>query len=172
MIDCDFPEQEAEDRKPTSCYLEIHPPTWCRSTLHRLLIRKADSTWATGPHRHSILAVGKSDYVFDPDKNAWLIRERGISFEQIIVLLENGCLIQVLEPRDPKRYSSFSMKSTLMVTSAHAGQLIDWQDHLQQHLVARLQPLRNRRRHHVSPQPARPIYIPRKIGAKSTGLWR
>ena len=44
------------------------------------------------------------DYAFDADKNAWLIRERGISFEQIIALIENGNLIQVLEHHDHKRY--------------------------------------------------------------------
>jgi uncharacterized DUF497 family protein len=46
----------------------------------------------------------EGDYAFDADKNAWLIRERGISFEQIIALIENGNLIQVLEHHDRKRY--------------------------------------------------------------------
>ena len=44
------------------------------------------------------------DYAFDPEKNAWLIRERGISFEQIIALIEGGKLIQVLEHPDRERY--------------------------------------------------------------------
>ena len=44
------------------------------------------------------------DYAFDPEKNAWLIRARGISFEQIIALIEGGKLIQVLEHRDKERY--------------------------------------------------------------------
>lgn len=44
------------------------------------------------------------DYAFDPNKNAWLIRERGLSFEQIIALIEDGHLIQVLEHHDRKRY--------------------------------------------------------------------
>lgn len=44
------------------------------------------------------------DYAFDPEKNAWLIRERGVSFEQIIALIEGGKLIQVLEHPDKKRY--------------------------------------------------------------------
>jgi len=34
------------------------------------------------------------DYAFDSDKNAWLIRERGISFEQIIALIESGNLFR------------------------------------------------------------------------------
>jgi len=48
--------------------------------------------------------MGKWDYAFDPDKNAWLIRERGISFEQIIALIESGSLVQVLEHHDRERY--------------------------------------------------------------------
>lgn len=44
------------------------------------------------------------EYAFDPDKNAWLIQERGISFEQIIALIESGHLVQVLEHHDRERY--------------------------------------------------------------------
>jgi hypothetical protein len=44
------------------------------------------------------------DYAFDPQKNAWLIRERGIGFEQIIALIEGSKLIQVLEHRNAERY--------------------------------------------------------------------
>ena len=46
------------------------------------------------------------DYAFDPQKNAWLIRERGISFEQVIVLIESSKLIQVLEHPNKERYSN------------------------------------------------------------------
>jgi hypothetical protein len=44
------------------------------------------------------------DYAFDAEKNAWLLRERGISFDQIIALIESGKLIQVLEHADQARY--------------------------------------------------------------------
>lgn len=44
------------------------------------------------------------EYAFSPDKNAWLIRERGISFERIIALIERGKLIQVLEHPDKVKY--------------------------------------------------------------------
>ena len=60
----------------------------------------------TGTHRHSIPNMEEWEYAFDPYKNAWLIRERGISFEQIIALIENGSLIQVLEHHDRERYPS------------------------------------------------------------------
>ena len=46
----------------------------------------------------------ESEYAFDPQKNAWLVRERGISFEQIIALIESGKLIQVLEHPNVERY--------------------------------------------------------------------
>ena len=35
---------------------------------------------------------------------AWLIQERGISFDRIIALIEGGKLIQVLEHPDKERY--------------------------------------------------------------------
>jgi len=44
------------------------------------------------------------DYAFDPEKNAWLMRQRGVSFEQIIALIEGGALIRVLEHPDQERY--------------------------------------------------------------------
>jgi hypothetical protein len=44
------------------------------------------------------------DYAFDPEKNAWLIRERGIGFEQIIALIEAGKLIRVLEDPNKAKY--------------------------------------------------------------------
>jgi hypothetical protein len=49
--------------------------------------------------------VEEWDFAFDPEKNAWLIRERGISFEQIIALIESGKLIRVLEHPDTKKYA-------------------------------------------------------------------
>ncbi len=44
------------------------------------------------------------DYAFDPQKNLWLVQERGISFEQIIALIASSKLIQVLEHPNAERY--------------------------------------------------------------------
>jgi hypothetical protein len=44
------------------------------------------------------------NYVFDPEKNAWLVRERGIGFDQVISLIEGGKLVRVLEHPDRERY--------------------------------------------------------------------
>jgi hypothetical protein len=58
-------------------------------------------------NRHTLsylLCVEEWDYAFDPQKNAWLIRERGISFEQVIALIESSKLVQVLEHPNAERY--------------------------------------------------------------------
>jgi uncharacterized DUF497 family protein len=44
------------------------------------------------------------DYEFDPEKNAWLLANRGIGFEQIIALIEAGELLQVLEHPNQTKY--------------------------------------------------------------------
>lgn len=46
----------------------------------------------------------ESDYHFDPEKNRWLIRERGIGFEEIIALIESSKLLRVLEHPDKAKY--------------------------------------------------------------------
>jgi hypothetical protein len=46
------------------------------------------------------------DYAFDPQKNAWLIRERAIGFEQIIALIESSKLIRVLDHPNAEKYSN------------------------------------------------------------------
>lgn len=48
--------------------------------------------------------LGEKDYSFDPEKNAWLIRERGIGFEQIVSLIEGGKLIQILAHPNRAKY--------------------------------------------------------------------
>jgi hypothetical protein len=44
------------------------------------------------------------NYAFDPDKNSWLIRERGMGFEQIIALIDAGKLLRVLEHPNQVKY--------------------------------------------------------------------
>jgi hypothetical protein len=43
-------------------------------------------------------------YRWSPAKNAWLRRERHVSFEQIVVAIESGGLLDVLEHPNPRRY--------------------------------------------------------------------
>ena len=43
-------------------------------------------------------------FEFDEGKNVELKRERGISFEEIIVLIEEGCLLDVVEHPNKLRY--------------------------------------------------------------------
>jgi hypothetical protein len=48
--------------------------------------------------------VEETDYDFDPEKNRWLIRERGIGFEEIIALIESSKLLRVLEHPNKAKY--------------------------------------------------------------------
>ena len=41
---------------------------------------------------------------WDPQKNAQLMRERGLSFEQIVLAVEGGDLLQVIAHPTPARY--------------------------------------------------------------------
>ncbi len=43
-------------------------------------------------------------YDFSADKNNQLIHERGVSFEDIIVALSDGGLLDILDHHDQKRY--------------------------------------------------------------------
>jgi hypothetical protein len=41
---------------------------------------------------------------WSPEKNAWLKRERNVSFEQIVVAIESGGLLDILAHSNPDRY--------------------------------------------------------------------
>ncbi len=49
-------------------------------------------------------AMADSIYEFNPDKNAWLIRERGISFNEIIALINEGMLVRISEHHNKEKY--------------------------------------------------------------------
>ena len=52
--------------------------------------------------RHHRLTM--KPYRWDPDKNEQLTRERGLSFEQITVAIENGDLLQIAPQQNPSKY--------------------------------------------------------------------
>ena len=41
---------------------------------------------------------------WDPDKNEQLIQERGVSFEQITIAVENGDLLQIVQHLNVEKY--------------------------------------------------------------------
>ena len=41
---------------------------------------------------------------WDPDKNEQLIQERGVSFEQITIAVENGDLLQIVQHPNVEKY--------------------------------------------------------------------
>jgi len=43
-------------------------------------------------------------FLWDPVKNEWLKRERGISFEQVVLHIEQGDLLDILEHPNPQKY--------------------------------------------------------------------
>jgi len=48
--------------------------------------------------------MSKPEFEFDPDKNQKLKDGREISFEEIILLIDEGFLIEVLDHPNPKKY--------------------------------------------------------------------
>jgi len=44
-------------------------------------------------------------YSWDKEKNLWLKENRGISFERIIVLIEEGYLLDILEHPNKEKYA-------------------------------------------------------------------
>ena len=43
-------------------------------------------------------------FFWDPEKNEWLKRERGISFEQVVLHIEQGDLLDILEHPNSQKY--------------------------------------------------------------------
>ena len=43
-------------------------------------------------------------FLWDPEKNQWLKRERGISFDQVVLHIEQGDLLDILEHPNPQKY--------------------------------------------------------------------
>lgn len=43
-------------------------------------------------------------FLWDPEKNEWLKRERGVSFERIVLHIEQGDLLDILEHPNPQKY--------------------------------------------------------------------
>lgn len=51
------------------------------------------------------MSILSEKYEFSSDKNRLLIRERGISFEDVIAALDNGRLLDSIDHKNPSKYS-------------------------------------------------------------------
>jgi hypothetical protein len=51
----------------------------------------------------------KATYNFSADKNRWLIKERDISFEEVIAALDSHGLLDVVEHHNSEKYSHQKM---------------------------------------------------------------
>ncbi len=43
-------------------------------------------------------------FLWDFEKNEWLKRERGVSFDQVVLHIEQGDLLDILEHPNPQKY--------------------------------------------------------------------
>ncbi|WP_253307527.1 MULTISPECIES: toxin [unclassified Rickettsia] len=43
-------------------------------------------------------------FAFNPEKNITLLKERGISFEQIIALIEENCILDIIDRPNQSKY--------------------------------------------------------------------
>lgn len=50
------------------------------------------------------MKMKKSSYEFSADKNQLLIKERGVSFEDVVVALDNGKLLDTIEHHNVAKY--------------------------------------------------------------------
>jgi uncharacterized DUF497 family protein len=64
-----------------------------------------------------------------PDKNAELIAERGLSFEQVVVAVESGGLLKVLTHPNPERYPRQKIMVVAWDGYAHLVPFVEEQDH-------------------------------------------
>jgi hypothetical protein len=54
--------------------------------------------------RHTRLYYGYVTFDWDDKKNEWLLEERGISFEQVLVAIESGNVVDILEHPNKDRF--------------------------------------------------------------------
>ncbi|HRD97872.1 MAG TPA: hypothetical protein PLA97_15900 [Rubrivivax sp.] len=64
-----------------------------------------------------------------PDKNAELLAERGLSFEQVVVAVESGGLLQVVSHPNPSRYPRQKIMVVAWDGYAHLVPFVEEEDH-------------------------------------------
>lgn len=64
-----------------------------------------------------------------PDKNAELLAERGLSFEQVVVAVESGGLLQIVAHPNPARYPRQKIMIVAWDGYAHLVPFVEEADH-------------------------------------------
>jgi uncharacterized DUF497 family protein len=81
-----------------------------------------------------------------PDKNALLQRERGISFEQMVVAVETGGLLDILDHPNPAKYP---LQRVMVVASAGYAYLVPFVEQADHYFLKTIIPSRKATRDYL-----------------------
>jgi uncharacterized DUF497 family protein len=87
------------------------------------------------------------NYAWNPDKNEWLKRERGISFEDVVFHIEAGDEADVFEHPNQKRYPGQKISVVLIEGYAWLVPYVESEDEI---LLKTIIPSRKATKQHVS----------------------
>ena len=83
---------------------------------------------------------------WSPEKNAWLKRERNVSFEQIVVAIESGGLLDILAHSNPDRYPG---QRVLVVADGGYAFLVPFAEEAEYFFLKTIIPSRKARRDYL-----------------------
>ena len=66
---------------------------------------------------------------WDPEKNAWLTKVRGVSFERVVFLIEHGGLLDIVAHHNPSRYPDQKILIVNMDSYAWLVPFVESPDH-------------------------------------------
>jgi hypothetical protein len=69
-------------------------------------------------------------YAWSPEKNEWLKRERGISFEEVVFHIEAGDEVDVFEHPNQQRYPGQKISVVLIEGCAYLVPFVDSEDEI------------------------------------------
>ena len=69
-------------------------------------------------------------FAWSDEKNDLLRRERGVSFEQVVAAVEQGDLLDVLEPPNPDRYPGQRVLVVRIESYAYAVPFVEADEHV------------------------------------------
>ncbi len=67
-------------------------------------------------------------FCWGADKNEQLVRERGLSFERVVVAIESGDLLQILQHQNPEKYPRQKIMVIMIDAYAHLVPYVEKDD--------------------------------------------